>query len=122
MSDYLAKLKNQKQATGALPKLSKGKNSGKEPYNSTAKTVKRAFGSKDSTPVGHFSGKKNQQIIPPPEPPDLGPEYEALWNRAWELADIIDSDAKPYSDRMAMMPELNRLRARMWKIERSKLT
>lgn len=42
MSDYLTKLKNKKQATGALQKLQKG-----------------TFGSKGSTQVGHFSEKIN---------------------------------------------------------------
>jgi len=117
MSDYLTKLKNKKQVTGELPLLSKGKNLAKEPNNGTAFTVKRAFGSKDSTPVGHFFEIK----MPPPDlfkiqPEDIS-EYTDLWYRAWELADFVDGNTAPYEDRIKKLPELNEMVEHMRIIE-----
>jgi hypothetical protein len=49
---YLEKLKMKKRPPQVLPKLPKGKNAH---TNDTAKTVKRAFDSKDSTEGWHIS-------------------------------------------------------------------
>lgn len=52
--------------------------------------------------------------IPAPSTPGMGPEYERIWNRAWELAEWIDDPAAaPIEQRRAKLPELDDLRARM---------
>ncbi|MDX9965167.1 hypothetical protein [Desulfobacter postgatei] len=122
MSDYLAKLKNQKQATGVLQKLQKG---GKEANDGTAKTAKRPFYSKNSTQVGRFpeKNKLEQNQTPPPDLSKIQPghtqEYITLWYQAWELADYVDGGnaVAPYADRVAGLPELNRVVERMRIIE-----
>lgn len=58
--------------------------------------------------------RKPGSAIPAPEPPGMGPEYERIWNQAWELAEWIDDPAAaPIEQRRARLPELDRLRARM---------
>ena len=124
MSDYLTRLKTKKQATGVLPKLPKDKKTEKVPYYSTAKTAKSSFGSKDSTPVGHFSEKKilqNEPLILDLSSihPTHRSEYADLWDRAWALSKWIDnpnSDA-PWQERAARVPELMQMTDRLKEIE-----
>jgi len=110
--NYLEKLKNKKQTPDELPK---GEN---VPNRRTAKTAKSPFDSKDSTGGRHFS--ENEKIlIHPPEPANLGPVYDRLWMEAWTLADWIDGDSAPYTDRVAKLPELDRMRAELSRMEQA---
>ena len=123
MNNYLSKLKNKKQPTGVLQKLQKGGKPEKEPCSSTAKTAKRPFYSKSSTPVGYFFGKKisDQNQTPPPDLSRIHPEhrseYTTLWYQAHALADYVDGGAAvaPYPERSAKLPELNQMVERMLK-------
>lgn len=120
MSDYLAKLKNQKHATGVLQKLQKG---GKDANDGTAKTAKRSFCSKNSTRVGRFPEKNKLEQNQTPDPdlskilPGNRSEYADLWSRAHELADYIDGGTAPYEDRIKKLPELENLIDKMKAIE-----
>lgn len=60
-------------------------------------------------------------IIPPPEPANLGPAYDKLWMEAWALADLIDdpNSGTCLNDRRAMMPELDRMRAELSRLEQA---
>jgi hypothetical protein len=54
------------------------------------------------------------QNIPAPEPAGMGPEYERLWNQAWQLGDFIDDPAAaPIEQRRTRLPEMLMLRDRM---------
>lgn len=59
--------------------------------------------------------------IPPPDlsriQPEHRSEYTTLWYRAWDLADYTSGYA-PYSERIARMPELNRMVERMRHLEK----
>jgi hypothetical protein len=58
--------------------------------------------------------RKPESKIPAPEPAGMGPEYERIWNQAWELAEWIDNpDGAPIEERRARLPELDDLRDRM---------
>ena len=77
----------------------------------------------ETTGAGKMSERQNKSIRrespnkppnPAPEPPGMGPEYERIWNRAWELAEWIDNpDGAPLAERCAKLPELDDLRERM---------
>jgi hypothetical protein len=68
---------------------------------------------------GEGGKPKNPEQIPAPSPANLGPEYDRLWNKAWELADWIDDpDGAPIAERRARLPELMQMRDRLAKIEK----
>ena len=83
------------------------KDEGGDPKPDTPRAVKN-----QSTP------NPTPAATPAPEPPGMGPEYEALWNRAWELAEWIDNPTRaPLAERWAKLPELDELVERMRVIE-----
>jgi hypothetical protein len=97
MAGYLERLKSKKTAT-----------------HGTAKTAKRPFDSKDSDRGRHISE------IPSPEPAGMGPEYNRIWNQAWELADWIDNpEGAPIEERRAKLPGLMRMRDKLADLERA---
>ena len=55
---YLEMLKQENSLYDELPKLPKVQKGGNKPIQPTAKTAKRAFDSKDSTPNRRFSGNR----------------------------------------------------------------
>jgi hypothetical protein len=60
------------------------------------------------------------QKIPAPEPAGMGPEYDRLWNEAWELADWIDNpEGAPIEERRAKLPGLMRMRDKLADLERA---
>ena len=92
MAGYLEKLKSLKTGT-----------------QGTAKTAKSPFYSKCSDRGRHIS-----EMIPPPEPSNLGPVYACLWDAAWRLADEIDNPVgAPIEERRARLPELLAMNDRM---------
>jgi len=62
--------------------------------------------------------EKRDSAPPPAEQKGLETGYKKLWNQAWTLADYVDGDTAPIEQRLAKLPELNRLRDEMAAIER----
>jgi len=74
-------------------------------------------------PFVYRESKTKTDQTPPPDlsriqPEDIS-EYTDLWYRAWELADYVDGGnaVAPYANRVAGLPELNRVVERMRIIE-----
>lgn len=97
LTQYTQNTQNPKNGTGEGGKS-------EDPKPDTPSTVKD-----QSTPK-----PTPAQNTPEPSPADMGPEYERIWNRAWELADWIDDpDGATIEARRAKLPELDDLRERM---------
>jgi len=84
----------------------------KTPTDSTAKTALSTFGSYGSDHSTHISDFS----LPPTK---YGKEYEALWTKAWTIADYVDDGDDPLEQRLLMIPEIEKLKARMEEIERT---
>ncbi len=81
-------------------------------YHEQAFATFAAFAPKD---------RNEKQIIPPPDPAGLGPEYNDLWAKAWTLADWIDDNngGIDIEQRRARMPELIRMRDELSRLEKA---
>ena len=96
----------------------------KEPERTPAQNIPDPDHNTPKNLFGYYNQINNPAAaIPAPSPPGMGPEYENLWHRAWELADFIDDPAAaPLAERKAKLPELDRMRERMAEIEKQELT
>jgi len=115
--NYLEALKIKKRLPHELPLLPKGQNN---LINELPLLPKGSFGTFGSTGGRHISENEGPNI-PPPEPANLGPVYDRLWMEAWTLADKIDDHKSgiPVEERRAMMPELDRMRAELSRLEQA---
>jgi len=46
-------------------------------------------------------------------------QFNDLWEKAWSLADYVDGDSAPYSDRVKRLPELLAMRAELSRMEQA---
>lgn len=72
-------------------------------------------------PFAPIELKTKTEQAPPPDLskilPGDGAEYNRLWYQAHALADYVDGDSTPYSERIKKLPELNKLNDRLTELE-----